>query len=145
MPRRPKKLKTVQFESDIDFDKEKPKQIFTDVEREIIRADMAYLIQKEKDNGDWAKWEESQRPFIMHRDLTSELHRYEGRGLRRARINDGHPITIERFTAAVGRPPQLDELDRAQCAASGTIGHWQCGWCDICDKPRFVCHHLNRG
>lgn len=31
-------------------------QPMNEVEREIARADMAYLIQKEKENGDWDKW-----------------------------------------------------------------------------------------
>jgi hypothetical protein len=45
-----------------DFDMDAPR-IFSDVEREIIRADMAFLKQQEIDSGDWAKWEKSQRPF----------------------------------------------------------------------------------
>jgi hypothetical protein len=35
-----------------------------EVEREIVMADMRYLIQKEKESGDWAKWEESQKKLF---------------------------------------------------------------------------------
>jgi hypothetical protein len=35
-----------------------------EVELELVRADMRYLIQKEKENGDWAKWEESQKKSV---------------------------------------------------------------------------------
>jgi hypothetical protein len=40
-----------------------------EVEREIVRADMAELIAREKESGDWAKWEESQRPIQQLRSL----------------------------------------------------------------------------
>jgi hypothetical protein len=41
--------------------KKKPAHIFNDTERELIMADIAYLKQKEIDNGDRAKWEKSQK------------------------------------------------------------------------------------
>jgi hypothetical protein len=51
-------------------------------------------------------------------------------------------ITEERFTAAVGRPPIQDDMERANCPLAGTSGHWTCGWCDDCEKPRFNgCNH----
>ena len=52
------KVKTIVFKSDFMIDA--PPKIFSDVEREIILADMAYLKQKEIDSGDWAKWEKDQ-------------------------------------------------------------------------------------
>ena len=44
-----------------------------EVEREIVRADMAELIAREKENGDWAKWEESQRPISQLRSLDRDI------------------------------------------------------------------------
>jgi hypothetical protein len=50
-------------------------------------------------------------------------------------------ITAERFTAAVGRAPEDDDLDRCNCRDAGKIGHSGCGWCQECDRPRFICGH----
>ena len=44
----------------------------TEVEKEIARADMAFLIAKEKESGDWDKWQESQKHWTgagVQRDL----------------------------------------------------------------------------
>ncbi len=43
------------------------------------------------------------------------------------------------FTNIVGRPPEQDDLDRANCDVAGTVGHSQCGICPTCGKPRFLC------
>lgn len=51
-------------------------------------------------------------------------------------------ITAEKFRAATGREPAQDNLERCNCKSAGEIGHWSCGWCEACDKPRFVCGHL---
>lgn len=51
-------------------------------------------------------------------------------------------ITAEIFKQKVGREPEQDELDRCNCKQQGEIGHQSCGWCPICDKPRFMCLHL---
>jgi len=53
-------------------------------------------------------------------------------------------ITKKKFRAAMGRDPQQDELDRCNCAAAGTVGHWGCGWCEEHNKPRFSCACLQR-
>lgn len=49
------------------------------------------------------------------------------------------PITIQRYTAATGRAPITDELDRANCARAGELGHTMCGWCHRHDLPRTFC------
>jgi hypothetical protein len=54
-------------------------------------------------------------------------------------------ITRERFKEATGHWPVLDELERCNCDKVGFLGHWHCGWCDLCDKPRFMCSHLVMG
>jgi hypothetical protein len=66
---------------------EEVKPIFTPVEREIILADMAYLIAKEKESGDWDKWQESQknwdgrdRPRSFSRDALGRFTAARGRG-----------------------------------------------------------------
>ncbi len=43
------------------------------------------------------------------------------------------------FKAKTGHPPVYDDLTRVNCAKVGEFGHWQCGWCDIHDRPRFQC------
>jgi hypothetical protein len=48
-------------------------------------------------------------------------------------------ITKEVFLEKVGREPQMDDLKRANCTEVGNVGHYQCGWCNEHDKPRFVC------
>jgi hypothetical protein len=130
---------------------EKTESIFDPVERELIMADIALLKQKEIESGDWAKWELSQRGL-----------QYPTRPTRFANSITNIPVTINvtnpagldssnwtysrsRFIASVGREPVNDDLDRANCTEAGTVGHQSCGWCDMCDKPRFVCgHHLTR-
>jgi hypothetical protein len=58
-----------------------------------------------------------------------------------------HPHTVftaDYFKKCVGRAPTGDDLQRANCKDSGTLGHWACGWCFECDRPRFVCGHYLR-
>lgn len=43
------------------------------------------------------------------------------------------------FEALVGRPPQEDDLERANCTLAGSSGHHQCGVCPGCQHPRFLC------
>lgn len=50
-------------------------------------------------------------------------------------------IDAETFEAKVGRAPVMDDLERVNCEQVGEIGHWYCGWCERCDKPRFICGH----
>lgn len=47
-------------------------------------------------------------------------------------------ITKEQFTAATGREPQHDDLERCNCEHAGEIGHWFCGWDDKTNLPRFA-------
>lgn len=51
-------------------------------------------------------------------------------------------ITREQFIAATGFAPQHDDLQRSNCDLAGEVGHFSCGWCELCDKPRFLCGHL---
>lgn len=46
------------------------------------------------------------------------------------------------FEAIVGRKPMGDDMHRTWCDTPGEPGHLACGWCTICNKPRFVCGHL---
>ena len=40
----------------------------------------------------------------------------------------------------VGVYPTQDDLERVNCVNAGLLGHSDCGWCDVCDKPRFMCN-----
>jgi hypothetical protein len=51
-------------------------------------------------------------------------------------------ITREQFVAAVQREPEQDDLSRCNCPKVGEIGHYYCGWCEQCNKPRFICGHV---
>ena len=48
-------------------------------------------------------------------------------------------MTEQEFEAKTGRKPQMDDVDRVNCESAGLLGHWHCGWCEQCDKPRFDC------
>ena len=37
--------------------------------------------------------------------------------------------------------PTNDDLERCNCKKAGQVGHYSCGICKICNKPRFVCGH----
>lgn len=50
-------------------------------------------------------------------------------------------VDAQQFKDATGRDPTMDELDRCNCARTGNIGHFWCGWCDDCQVPRFICGH----
>jgi hypothetical protein len=47
-------------------------------------------------------------------------------------------ITAAEFTRIVGREPQLDDLERANCQEAGATGHWGCGLCEH-GKPTYLC------
>lgn len=51
-------------------------------------------------------------------------------------------ITAQEFEAAVGRPPEKDDLDRCNCVYAGLGGHWQCGWSEKHNLPRFLVNEL---
>jgi hypothetical protein len=101
------------------------------VEREIVRADMAKLIAREKESGDWAKWEES------HRSWRALDNYYVNVTL--AVVESRFSITAEIFQRRTGRAPVNDDLDRCNCPQAGTLGHQFCGWCAPCNLPRFMC------
>lgn len=48
-------------------------------------------------------------------------------------------ITTKKFKAATGRKPAQDDLERCNCPKAGQMGHYFCGWCSKCDKPKFEC------
>jgi hypothetical protein len=50
-----------------------------------------------------------------------------------------HVYTAEEFEAMVGRPPQLDDLDRMNCPNAGMVGHLMDGVCPVHEGPRFMC------
>jgi len=47
--------------------------------------------------------------------------------------------TAEEFEAAMGRPPEFDDLERVNCDKVGEPGHRYCGWCNTHNKPNFAC------
>lgn len=47
-------------------------------------------------------------------------------------------MTAEEFTARLGREPENDDLERANCEQVGTIGHQACGVCEH-GLPVFLC------
>ena len=42
----------------------------------------------------------------------------------------------------VGEWPSDDDLHRINCETPGTVGHAFCGWCRVCERPRFKCGHF---
>lgn len=48
-------------------------------------------------------------------------------------------MNAKEFEALVGRAPENDDLDRANCDTTGEPGHRQCGICHLCGQPRFLC------
>jgi len=53
-----------------------------------------------------------------------------------------HLIGEDYFEHAVGRPPENDDMERVNCTRAGELGHYHCGWCYLCNKPRYMCGHL---
>jgi hypothetical protein len=51
-------------------------------------------------------------------------------------------MTEQEFEQKTGRKPRDDDLERVNCSHVGEFGHWQCGWCLRCDRPRFECGHV---
>jgi hypothetical protein len=56
-------------------------------------------------------------------------------------------ITAEQYEAAVGHPPEQDDLERSNCDKAGQIGHECCGWDHERNLPEFiaVAHRLKEG
>jgi hypothetical protein len=48
-------------------------------------------------------------------------------------------ITGQQFKVQFGIDPEKDDLERVNCTTIGTVGHQQCGVCEIHKKPRFMC------
>lgn len=50
-------------------------------------------------------------------------------------------ITADLFRLTTGTEPTQDDLERCNCKDAGKPGHWDCGWCNECNKPFFMCPH----
>ena len=48
-------------------------------------------------------------------------------------------ITGQQFKEQFGVDPEKDDLERVNCTTIGTVGHQQCGVCEVHKKPRFMC------
>jgi len=48
-------------------------------------------------------------------------------------------MNAQQFKSKTGHEPVYDDLARINCKTAGKSGHWQCGWCEKHDKPRFEC------
>lgn len=70
----------------------KPASPMNDVELEIARADAAFLIQKEKENGDWDKWLKDQAHW---REMGRDGPVSEERARRIVNVPDG-PVVRRR-------------------------------------------------
>lgn len=48
-------------------------------------------------------------------------------------------MNADQFKDAVGRDPEHDDLDRANCKKAGELGHHACGICADHKLPVFEC------
>lgn len=53
-------------------------------------------------------------------------------------VIDAPVIDAATFKRAVGRAPQDDDLERANCPKAGALGHIGCGWNTRADKPAWI-------
>lgn len=47
-------------------------------------------------------------------------------------------ITEKHYEKAVGRPPENDDLERANCILGGELGHFSCGWSEEYNLPHTM-------
>lgn len=78
--------------------------------------------------------------MVLPEDLADALEglRRQCRELDDAVASFTPTITREDFIAAVGREPVDDDLDRCNCLAAGTVGHYMCGWDLEANLPVFL-------
>jgi hypothetical protein len=50
-------------------------------------------------------------------------------------------VTPNVWRACLGCEPGDDDLERANCHLEGQVGHYTCGWCSDCLKPKWQCGH----
>ena len=48
-------------------------------------------------------------------------------------------MTAEEFRQMTGRKPEQDDLERANCAHAGELGHLSCGICPDHQRPMWEC------
>ena len=53
-------------------------------------------------------------------------------------------MTARDFTRMCGRLPEHDDLKRCNCEKAGEAEHMMCGICPYCNKPRFICGHMEQ-
>lgn len=51
-------------------------------------------------------------------------------------------INEAEFERRFGYAPKNDDLERVNCEHAGDAGHYFCGVCIRCDKPRMICGHF---
>lgn len=52
-------------------------------------------------------------------------------------------VEDDSYHVLVGEWPSDDDLHRINCETPGTVGHAFCGWCRVCERPRFKCGHFS--
>lgn len=55
-----------------------------------------------------------------------------------------YPMSEEEFEVAFGYKPANDDLHRVNCDQAGKVGHWQCGFCPVHNRARFMCGCIGR-
>ncbi len=50
-------------------------------------------------------------------------------------------MNAKTFESKTGHIPEHDDLERVNCKDAGEVFHFSCGWCSVCDLPRFQCPH----
>ena len=61
---------------------------------------------------------------VLHGEETQPLPRVE--------------VTLEMFRKSMGRDPWNDDLERCNCPRAGEVGHWDCGWDEVANRPCFA-------
>ena len=54
----------------------------------------------------------------------------------------GVSMNAAQFFKKFGKKPEDNDLARVNCKAGGEPGHYFCGLCRKCRKPKFLCEHF---
>ena len=57
-------------------------------------------------------------------------------------VRESNAMDQEEYKKRFGVEPRQDDLERVNCSRAGQALHQQCGVCEECNKPRFMCSPL---
>lgn len=102
-----------------------------------------FLATKHDDGGPGIAWKTAREDMIIATCYAVKALSKEVLNMSYSEFHSRFPnenfMDEGEFLERTGIKPEGDDLTRVNCPYAGEIGHRGCGWCDVCNQPKFIC------